>query len=453
MAKSFLKSEPPYSRLKRITRPAIEEGRGFYVSKVPFGWALYVADPVVAKQILLKSETLGKNSPLFKYFGFDNVVLSNGEQWKDQRRIMNPVFHRAMPIKTMARVIPSLFSVIEDADGRIPISLRMKDFTLDVLGLAIFDFDFKALKGDPENWTSTYTQLTEALFDPIINVFASMENLLIYVVPKRRKAAKAVVKLNEKFDQLVSTKRQELQNGRFSNKPDNEKDLLTLMLEAELQGEALETSEQLRHNIAVFFLAGHETTAHSLSFCLYQIAKDKHIQQKLREEIISVLGDNHMDVEPTLEQLKQMKYLNMVIKENLRLNGPLDLLPSRKAAKDTYLKDIFVSADTEVVIDACAIHRDPKNWKNPDDFMPERFGEGGGQEDHEGLTWVPFGNGSRQCLGMNFSLMEQRLVLTMLLRKYEIDVPKDSIHYDRIQYEKPLSIAPNTLELTFTKRY
>lgn len=73
-----------------------------------------------------------------------------------------------------------------------------------------------------------------------------MENLLIYVVPKRRKAAKAVVKLNEKFDQLVSTKRQELQNGRFSNKPDNEKDLLTLMLEAELQGEALETSEQLR---------------------------------------------------------------------------------------------------------------------------------------------------------------------------------------------------------------
>lgn len=91
-------------------------------------------------------------------------------------------------------------------------------------------------------------------------------------------------------------------------------------------------------------------------------------------------------------------------------------MPSRKAAKDTYLKDIFVAAGTEVVIDACAIHRDPKNWKNPDDFVPERFGEGGGQEDHEGLTWVPFGNGSRQCLGMNFSLMEQRLVLTMLCK-------------------------------------
>ncbi|KAG1179932.1 hypothetical protein G6F36_010479 [Rhizopus arrhizus] len=463
MAKSLLTCEPPYSRFKRITFPAIQEGNGFYVSKIPTGWTVYVANPVAAKQLLLKSDnfpkshrrfdTIGEKSTGVQFVGRDNVVLSNGEIWKKQRKIMNPVFHRSMPIKTVASLVPLLFSAIEEANGRIPINPRMKDFTLDALGLTIFDFDFKALQGDPDNWTSIYRLITRSIFDPISYVFCALEPLLVYVYPKRRRSVDAVAKINAKFDQVISKKREELQNGIFSNKPDNEKDLVTLMLEAGMQEDVSITNEELRHNMAVLFLAGHDSTSNTLSFCLYHLAKNKRAQQKLREEIINILGDDDIDIVPSLEELKQMKYMNMVIKENLRINTPLDLLLPRKTAEDTFLADTFIPKDTIIVIDVGALHRDPRSWKDPDEFVPERFEDDGEQNSHEGLTWIPFGNGTRQCIGMNFSLMEQRLILTMLLRKYEVDLPKNSIHYDHIVYEHPTYICPESLELIFTKRY
>ncbi|KAG1139377.1 hypothetical protein G6F38_009877 [Rhizopus arrhizus] len=459
MAKSFLTSEPPYSRFKRITFPAIQKGNGFYVSKIPTGWTIYVANPVAAKQLLLKSDnfpkshygldSIGEKSTVVQFVGHDNVALSNGEVWKKQRKVMNPVFHRSMPIKTVASLVPLLFSAIEEANGRIPINPRMKDFTLDALGLTIFDFEFKALQGDPDNWTSIYRLVTRSIFDPLSFVCNTLESLLTYVYPKKRKGADAVVKLNAKFDRLIDKKREELQNGIFSNKPDNEKDLVTLMLEEDI----LITNEELRHHMALLFLAGDDSISNTLSFCLYNLAKNKRVQQKLREEIINILGDDDMDIVPSLEELKQMKYMNMVIKETLRLDMPLDLLLPRKTVEDTFLAGTFIPKDTDIAVDAGALHRDPRRWKDPDDFVPERFDDDGEQKNHEGLTWVPFSNGTRQCIGMNFSLMEQRLVLTMLLRKYEVDLPKDSIHYDHIIYEQPTYICPESLELIFTKRY
>ncbi|KAG1222761.1 hypothetical protein G6F35_005083 [Rhizopus arrhizus] len=345
MAKSLLTSEPPYSRFKRIILPAIQEGNGFYVSKVPVDWTVYITNPVAAKQLLLKSNSfpkshcvfdiVGDKHPAIQFVGRDSVVLSNGEVWKKQRKIMNPVFHRSMPIKTVASLIPLLFLAIEEANGRIPINPRMKDFTLDALGLTILDFDFKALQGDPDNWTSTYKLVMQSISDPISNVFCALERLLVYVYPKRRRSADAVAKLNAKFDRVISKKREELQNGIFSNKPDNEKDLVTLMLEEDISI----TNEELRHNMAVFFLAGDDTISNTLSFCLYHLAKNKRVQQKLREEIINILGDDDMDIVPSLEELKQMKYMNIVIKENLRLNMPVDLLLPRKTAEDIFLAE------------------------------------------------------------------------------------------------------------------
>ncbi|KAG1441932.1 hypothetical protein G6F55_013104 [Rhizopus delemar] len=189
MAKSLLTCEPPYNRFKRITFPAIQEGNGFYVSKIPTGWTVYVANPVAAKQLLLKSDnfpkshrrfdTIGEKSTGVQFVGRDNVVLSNGEIWKKQRKIMNPVFHRSMPIKTVASLVPLLFSAIEEAN----------------------DFDFKALQGDPDHWTSTYRLVIQSISDPISNVFSALEPLLVYVYPKRRRSVDAVAKINAKFDQ------------------------------------------------------------------------------------------------------------------------------------------------------------------------------------------------------------------------------------------------------------
>ncbi|KAG1165228.1 hypothetical protein G6F46_012501 [Rhizopus delemar] len=97
MVKSFLKAESPTDRYKRIIHPVASKGNGFYVSKVPFLWAVYVTNPVVAKQVLLKSDIfpknhavfhqIGKDSPFTQFLGLDNVALSNGDVWKKQRKV------------------------------------------------------------------------------------------------------------------------------------------------------------------------------------------------------------------------------------------------------------------------------------------------------------------------------------------------------------------------------
>ncbi|CEI99110.1 hypothetical protein RMCBS344292_13203 [Rhizopus microsporus] len=245
----------------------------------------------------------------------------------------------------------------------------------------------------------------------------------------------------------------EIKSGVYADVPDNEKDLLTLMLEAEEKGGVWTSEDELRHNIAVLFLAGHDTTAHALSFCFYHLAKNKDIQQKLRKEVLDLLGDEPVDVVPTVEQLKDMQYLNMVIKENLRMNSPADMLFSRDVQEDIILANTLVPKGAVVSINIEALHCNPKLWHNPDQFDPERFAPGGEHEQHDGMTWLPFSNGTRQCLGMNFSLFEQRLVIAMILKKYEISIPEDSIHRDHIVSDASFNGAPKSLELTFTKRY
>ncbi|KAG1146795.1 hypothetical protein G6F37_004157 [Rhizopus arrhizus] len=463
MAMSFLSHESQADRFKRIIQPVVSKGNGTYVSKIPISWTVYVASPVIAKHILLKSDMYpkshdnfkmaGPNSPLLQFMGLGNVVFANGHTWKTQRKLMNPVFHRSMPVKMMSSVLLTLFSVIEKENGTIPIAEAMKNFTLDVLGYTIFDFDFKALNGDPDGWTRTYHLVNEALDDPILNVFPSMGALLLVISPVKRRRMAAIDKLNRKFDEMAQKKRREIQKGSYSNKPDSEKDLLTLMLEAENNGEGLLSDTELRQNLATFFLAGHETTANSLSFAFYYLAQNKHVQQKLREEVISIFGDEPTDVAPTLEQLKQMSYLDLVIKETLRIAGPVDRIVPRVVLEDMVVGGTLIPKGSSVNIDLYAIHHNTNFWKNPDQFIPERFAEGGEQESHEGLTWLPFGNGARQCIGMNFSLAEQRIMLALMVRKYIIDIPKDSIHYDHVVFDCTETKAPKSLELTFTKRH
>ncbi|CAO3680746.1 unnamed protein product [Rhizopus stolonifer] len=160
-----------------------------------------------------------------------------------------------------------------------------------------------------------------------------------------------------------------------------------------------------------------------------------------------------MDVVPTLDQLKAMEYLNLVLKENLRHNGPADNLLPRIAKEDIIVDGTLIPKGTTVNIDIYAIHHDLKNWEDVEKFIPERFAKGGEHDVHEGLTWLPFSNGARQCIGMSFSLTEQRLILAMMVRRYEISISKDSIHYDHIIMNETTTKAPDSLELIFTKRY
>jgi len=222
-------------------------------------------------------------------------------------------------------------------------------------------------------------------------------------------------------------------------------DLLEYMIHAsnDPENQTL-TKEELRYNIAMYMLAGHDTTANALATTLYLLAIHKDVQQKVRDEIERVLGDNLM---PTMEQQKELKYMNMVINENLRLYTPIPRLPNRCAVQDIKFRNHVIPAKTPLALFIYGVHHSSNNWENPEKFIPERF-------EKENNAYLSFGSGNRSCIGNNFSLIEQRVMFCALLRKYEVSLPEDSIHKDKLQIEPESSgtMGPHPLPLIFKRR-
>jgi cytochrome P450 len=115
-----------------------------------------------------------------------------------------------------------------------------------------------------------------------------------------------------------------------------------------------------------------------------------------------------------------MTYTNQIIKETLRINGPVPRIIPRIASEDTELSGYFIPKGTYLSVNIFSIQHSEKVWTNANEFNPDRFAEDGeaSKGAGEGMTWLPFGNGARQCIGMNFSLNEQHVMLSMLCKYY-----------------------------------
>jgi len=414
-------------------------------------WFCLVVDNAIAKDLLSNPDTFPKlmldehfpNSLIARYYGV-NVVHSNGTDWQRYRKICNPAF-KSLPMHFFIETGDKLMDMLEKIDNK-PIEVRdlMHRFTLDVLGKAAFGMDFNNL-GDPNNiYVTAYNKVQEDIQNPYFIYFP----ILNYIPFLNKQRFKRVEELDNKFDKIIEQKREDLVNG---NTESNRKDLLDLMLKAceDPENQNL-TNTELRHNLGVFMLAGHDTTASSLATVLYLLAAHKDVQQQAREEILTVLGD---DLTPSAEQHRSLKYLNMIIYENLRLYPPIAILPARVTTKDIECCGNVIPTGACIQIFIYGIHHSSKLWKNPEEFLPERFEDQLHKYEESG-SWFGFGGGSRKCLGYNFSMIEQRIVLCLLLRKYEISLTPNGIHKDGLKIDVAYSgtMSPLPVELVFKRR-
>lgn len=149
------------------------------------------------------------------------------------------------------------------------------------------------------------------------------------------------------------------------------------------------------------------------------MARDPTLQQQARDEALGVLGAAPEDVVPTLEETRQLVLIDQIIKETLRFNAPVTNGIPRVVSSDTTLAGhTFLPKGTPVVVNTYDLHHNPHAWDRPESFDPSRFAPGGeaDQKDKTGMAWVPFYNGQRMCIGMQFSMMEQRVMLSGLCK-------------------------------------
>lgn len=210
----------------------------------------------------------------------------------------------------------------------------------------------------------------------------------------------------------------------------------------------------------IFFLAGFETSSSFMSFLILELAAHPEVQEKLYQEISEKFNDESVEIR--YENLTELKYLDMVMNETLRLHPPAGLT-NRRCTKSIYLPKPMMQDDsnfcerclveegTIVIIPIFGLHRDPLYYPDPEKFDPERFNDDN-KGDIKPYTFLPFGQGPRQCIGNRFALMESKIILIHMIQRFVFKFSKETTY--PIEYsKKSFSLTPkNEIILSLEER-
>lgn len=176
---------------------------------------------------------------------------------------------------------------------------------------------------------------------------------------------------------------------------------------------AAASPRDIRDELLTFLLAGHDTTATSLTWAFYLLARHPEIQVKLQSELDSVIGIRSI----LFEDLGRLPLLRAVVDETLRLYPPVWLIP-RRTLNDDVVAGWEIPKNTDLLLSTYTLHRHPDFWADPERFNPSRFFDSG---EGRQVAFMPFGLGARSCLGASFGLTELRLILATLVKHFRIE--------------------------------
>lgn len=236
--------------------------------------------------------------------------------------------------------------------------------------------------------------------------------------PGNKRAAAALEELYGVCDKIVAERRggpaADARATGAEGKGEAE-DLLSLLAAATSTQDAEFDATELREQVLIFLLAGHETTATSLSFSLHLLARHPELQDRARAEIAEVLGDRT----PGAADLDRLPYLTQVLKEAMRLYPAAPVIGRRSVAA-AEVDGHTIPAGADVILAPWVTHRHPRYWPDPERFDPDRFTPEA-EAERPRYAWFPFGGGPRACIGQHFSMLESVIALAMILREYEFE--------------------------------
>jgi len=191
---------------------------------------------------------------------------------------------------------------------------------------------------------------------------------------------------------------------------------LDLLISSSKDGTVL-SDQDIQDEVDTFMFEGHDTTASSMGVTLYLIALDKNVQKKCQEELDTIFGDS--DRLSTTGDLANMKYLTACVKESLRLYGSVPAI-GRVTAQEVEIEGHIIPAGTVLFLNIMVLHRDEKYFPDAEKYDPDRFYSDSGHEKHP-YAYTPFSAGPRNCIGQKFAMMEVKVMLSSILRKFNVE--------------------------------
>ena len=392
-------------------RELVTEYGPLYQVRLPFGHRLVmVAHPDGVERVLRSGhENYVKGSV---YDGTrillgNGLVTSEGTLWRRQRELANPAFRPAKLQQYLATMADCTAGLLEDwhtadhADA-VDIQREMTRLTLAIVGRTLFGLDL-----------SRHSETASAAFGAALAAIGrrgpgGLQVPMWLPTPSNRRFRRTLRELDALVYEIIA-------RFRAGQDENANQTLLGAYLESRdpATGETMD-DRQLRDEVITLYLAGHETTASLLSWALYRLGRDPEMQSRIVGEIDAVLTDGV----PSMEQLKSLEYTSQFIHEVLRLYPPAWTV-ARNAVADDVIMGYRIPGGAILMVSPHFAHRLEEFWPDPLRFDPERFTPEAIAARHP-FAYFPFSLGPRICIGMQFSLYEARLVLAMLLRRFEV---------------------------------
>ncbi|MEM0985798.1 MAG: cytochrome P450 [Pseudomonadota bacterium] len=376
---------------------------------------LIVNDPDLVKQVMVTDADIFPKSDLMvgalEPLVGNSLFVSSGPVWQRQRRMVDPAFSQLRidrAFKAMRGAVDDYETSLEAKAARgepVSLDLAMSHLTADIICRTVFS-----------------TSLESSIAREVFEDFLVFERAVAHVEIRRLIMGKAWTEIPQPPDVLAACQRIRghigtLLDPHLEEGGNGYDDIASVISETADPGDGERfTREELIDQLGVFFLAGHETTASALTWCFYILSQAPEHLARLRAEIEAVSGGGPL----MLQHVKAMPFARAVFKEALRLYPPITFIP-RVALEATRIGPYKIRKGAMVMIAPWSIHRHHALWDHPDVFDPDRFAPGSDRTRRPG-TYLPFGYGSRVCIGAGFAAVESALILARLARRFDFAV-------------------------------
>lgn len=412
-----------------IVRKHEEEGHRIFLNI--FGKKVFIISHPQDVLHVLKtnhaSYTKGRTTKALRQFLGSGLITNEGDSWRKQHRLIRPIMNPKSVYEIAPRILQTAVEFMPEIAKQDQVNAlrELNRLTWRIILKSLFSEEITA---ELDDWLEDILELMR-----IITAKTRSSIPIPFWIPtsKNRRMRSIISKFDKHVYGLINDRR----------KGTRKHDLLQLLIDAQEEGTANMTDQEIRDEIMTFMMAGHETITNSMTWTIMEVARNPAYIPKLREESDLFFKNKNF------EELASMPWHNAVIDEALRLWPPVWVF-MRQAEVQDQIGDLFIPPKANVVLAPFLSQRAKDLWERPDEFVPERFLPEEKKKIVPG-AFYPFGLGPRGCIGAYFAGMEARIILTTLVQHFDWEI----INYEKQQNEAGISLRPvNNIFMKFRSR-
>ncbi|XP_037382244.1 cytochrome P450 4V2-like isoform X1 [Talpa occidentalis] len=391
--------------------------------------ALYHAENV---EVIVTSSRQIDKSYLYKFLEpwlGQGLLTSTGNKWRARRKMLTPTFHFTI-LENFLDVMNEQANILVNKLERHVNQEAFNCFSyitlcaLDIICETAMGKNIGAQSNEDSEYVRAVYRMSDTIHRRMKMPWLWLD-LLFFMVKEGREHKRSLKILHNFTKNVIAERAREMKRdgesqsnhkGTASSKNKRRAFLDLLLNVTDDQGNKL-SHDDIRQEVDTFMFEGHDTTAAAINWSLYLLGSYPEVQREVHKELEEVFGRS--DRSASLEDLKKLKYLECVIKETLRLFPSVPLF-ARHLSEDCEVAGYRIVKGSQALVLTYALHRDPRFFPDPEEFKPERFFPENSQGRHP-YAYVPFSAGPRNCIGQKFAIMEEKIILSCILRQFWVD--------------------------------